>query len=356
MPRIHAGLPAWILGALLGSARTPTGSGAVLTTRGGAAEPSGGRGRRAARTPEPVGATTSQPAENYDDGPYDMRLGLTGIWSIELRTADPHEIADAAAELDELGWGTLWIPGLGGGDILGDSERLLRATRSAAVAVGVASIWRHQPAAMAAGHARLQSAYGRRHLLGIGVSDPATARGAGRPFRPLADMAGYLDGLDQASTPVPAAERVMAALGPKMTELAGRRTAGVHPFMVTPEYSAAVREQLGDGPLIAPYQAVVLERDPAKARAAARDFLGAFLGMDHYARSLRRQGFTEDDLAGGGSDLLIDSVVAWGDAEAVGRRVHAHHQAGADHVCLHVVGSGTAMPLPEWRELASGRG
>jgi probable F420-dependent oxidoreductase len=281
-----------------------------------------------------------------------MDLGLTGIWSIELRMADPHEIADAAAELDELGWGTLWTPGLGGGDILGDSERLLRATRTAKVAVGVASIWRHPAADLAAGHARLQNAYGRRHLLGLGVSDPATARNAGHPFRPLADMGAYLDELDQAPAPTPPAERLMAALGPKMTELAGRRTAGVHPFMVTPEYSAAARKQLGDGPLIAPYQAVVLESDPAKARTAAREFLGAFLGMDHYARSMRRQGFTEEDLAHGGSDRLIDSVVAWGDVETIGERVRAHHQAGADHVCLHVVGAGPAMPLPQWRELA----
>ncbi|MDX3070935.1 TIGR03620 family F420-dependent LLM class oxidoreductase [Streptomyces sp. NPDC088354] len=281
-----------------------------------------------------------------------MRWGPTGIWSIELRAADPREIADAAAELDELGWDALWIPGLGGGDVLGDSERLLRATRRAKVAVGVASIWRHQPAETAAGHARLQNAYGRRHLLGLGVSDPAAARSAGHPYRPVADMAAYLDRLEQAPAPVPAAERVMAALGPRMTELAGRRTAGVHPFMVTPEYSAAAREQLGEGPLIAPYQAVVLEEDPGKARNAAREFLGAFLGMDHYARSLLRQGFTEEDLARGGSDRLIDSVVAWGDVEAIGTRVRAHRQAGADHVCLHVVGAGPAMPLPQWRELA----
>ncbi|MEU7888091.1 TIGR03620 family F420-dependent LLM class oxidoreductase [Microbispora bryophytorum] len=281
-----------------------------------------------------------------------MQLGQTGIWSIELRMADPHEIGDAAAELDELGWGALWIPGLGGGDILGDSERLLRATRNTMVAVGVASIWRHQAADMAAGHARLQSTYGRRHLLGLGVSDPAAARSAGQPYRPLADMTAYLDKLEQAPAPVPAGERVMAALGPKMTELAGQRTAGVHPFMVTPEYTAAAREQLGDGPVIAPYQAVVLEEDPGKARAAARDFLSVFLGMDHYARNLRRQGFADDDLAHGGSDRLIDSVVAWGDIEAIGTRIRAHHQAGADHVCLHVVGATSAMPLPEWRRLA----
>ncbi|GAB3329359.1 TIGR03620 family F420-dependent LLM class oxidoreductase [Micromonospora halotolerans] len=281
-----------------------------------------------------------------------MQLGSTGIWSIELRMADPHEIADAAAELDDLGWGTLWIPGLGGGDIIADSERLLRATHRLNVAIGVASIWRHPADEMAAGHARLQDTYGRRHMLGLGVSDPAAAQAAGRPYRPLADMGRYLDDLDQAPTPTLPTERLMAALGPKMTELAGQRTAGVHPFMVTPDYTAAARQQLGDGPLVAPYQAVVLERDPAKARAAARDFLGVFLGMDHYARSLLRQGFTEQDLAAGGSDRLIDSVVAWGDVEAIGTRLRAHHQAGADHVCLHIVSAGPGMPLPQWRELA----
>ncbi|TYB96997.1 TIGR03620 family F420-dependent LLM class oxidoreductase [Micromonospora sp. WP24] len=281
-----------------------------------------------------------------------MQLGSTGIWSIELRVADPYEIADAAAELDDLGWGALWIPGLGGGDIIADSERLLHATRRLHVAIGVASIWRHPADELAAGHARLQDTYGRRHMLGLGVSDPAAARAVGHPYRPLADMGRYLDDLDRAPAPTLPAERLMAALGPKMTSLAGERTAGVHPFMVTPEYTAAARRQLGDGPLVAPYQAVVLERDPAKARAAARDFLGVFLGMDHYARSLLRQGFTEQDLAGGGSDRLIDSVVAWGDVEAIGTRLQAHHQAGADHVCLHVVGAGPGMPLPQWRELA----
>jgi probable F420-dependent oxidoreductase len=165
-------------------------------------------------------------------------------------------------------------------------------------------------------------------------------------------MGAYLDVLDRAPVPLPVEERVLGALGPKMIDLAGRRTAGVHPFMVTPEYSAATRELLGDGPLIAPYQAVVLESDPATARAAARDFLGGFLTMGHYVRNLHRQGFTEEDLAGGGSDRLIDGVVAWGDVQAVGDRVRAHHQAGADHVCLHVVGT-TAMPMPQWRELSA---
>ena len=274
-----------------------------------------------------------------------MDLGRTGIWSIELRMADPAEITDFRRRARRTRLGSTVDPGLGGGDILGDSERLLRATRSTKVAIGIISIWRHEAEEMAAGHTRLQDGYGRRLLLGLGVSDPAAAQSAGHAYRPLADMSAYLDSLDQAPR-VPTDERVMAALGPRMTELAGRRTAGVHPFMVTPEYSAAARELLGDGPLLAPYQAVVLERDPGKARAAARDFLGGFLAMDHYARSLRRQGFTEEDLAGGGSDRLIDGVVAWGDVETIGNRVRAHHQAGADHVCLHVVGAVRGLPRP----------
>ncbi|MGY5036149.1 TIGR03620 family F420-dependent LLM class oxidoreductase [Streptomyces sp. 900116325] len=282
-----------------------------------------------------------------------MDVGRTGIWSIELRTADPGAVQDAAAELDALGFGALWIPGLGGGDILGDSERLLSATRSAKVAVGVLSIWRHAPADMAAGQARLRERYGSRLMLGLGVSDPAAAREAGRDYRPLSGMGGYLDELDAAPDPVPADERLLAALGPNMVQLAGKRTAGVHPFLVTPEYSAATRERLGAGPLLAPYQAVVLESDPAKARAAARGFVGMFLSMDHYARNVLRQGFTEDDLSDGGSDRLIDSLVAWGDVESIGNRVRAHHQAGADHVCLHVLGTGSVMPLPQWRELAA---
>jgi probable F420-dependent oxidoreductase len=281
-----------------------------------------------------------------------MELGPTGIWSIELRMGDPAEIQDAAAELDALGWGTLWIPGLDGGYALRDAERLLSATRTVKVAFGVLSIWRHRADETAAGHARLRNAFGGRLVMGLGVSDPTAARAAGRDYRPLWDMGAYLDELDRAPVALPKGERVLAAMGPRMVDLAGRRTAGVHPFMVTPEYSAATRERLGAGPLIAPYQAAVLETDPATARAAARGFLGAAVAMDHYARSLLRQGFTEEDLTGGGSDRLIDSVVAWGDADAIRQRVRAHHAAGADHVCLHVISTRPGLPRREWRELA----
>ncbi|WP_349817046.1 LLM class F420-dependent oxidoreductase, partial [Frankia sp. Cppng1_Ct_nod] len=151
-----------------------------------------------------------------------MNLGRAGIWSLELRMADPGQISEQAAELDELGWGTLWIPGLGGGDIVGDSERLLRATGTANVATGVASIWKHDAAEMATGHHRLTAAYGPRVLLGLGVSDPGSAHRAGRPFRPVADMNDYLDRLDHGQAPVPAGERILAALGRVRTEAAVR--------------------------------------------------------------------------------------------------------------------------------------
>ncbi|MEV6898531.1 TIGR03620 family F420-dependent LLM class oxidoreductase [Amycolatopsis sp. NPDC051372] len=281
-----------------------------------------------------------------------LDIGRVGIWSVELRTAAPDEIADAAAELDELSFGALWIPGLGGGDIVGDLERLLEVTRGLTVAPAVSSIWRHPAKELAAGHARLTGTYGDRVLLGLGVSDPGTAAEHGHEYRPLHDMAAYLDELDAEPDPVAAERLILAAMGPKMVGLARRRAGGTHPFLVTADYSATARELLGTGPLLAPYLAVTLERDPAKARAAGRGFLAWFFGAPAYRKSLLAQGFTEADLAEGGSDRLVDSVLAWGDIDAIGKRVEEHLQAGADHVALHVVGGGDGMPMPQWRELA----
>ncbi|MFI1791056.1 LLM class F420-dependent oxidoreductase [Streptomyces olivaceoviridis] len=177
-----------------------------------------------------------------------MDLGTTGIWSPELRLhPDPVEIHEAAAELDQQGWGAPWIPGLGGGDILGDAERLLRARENAAIVTGLLSIWRHTPEDMAAGHARLRREYGHRLVLGLGVSD-AAARRAGGTYRPLAALNTYLDALDRHAEPVPADERLVAAMGPKLTELAGRRSADTHPFPVTPDFTATARGVLGPAP------------------------------------------------------------------------------------------------------------
>jgi probable F420-dependent oxidoreductase len=283
------------------------------------------------------------------------QLGPIGVWSSQLRFGDPGEITEAAAELEELGYGALWLPGGAGGDIFEDCDRVLAATRRITVATGILNIWAHPVAEAAAGHARLTTAYPGRFLLGLGVSHgPMVERLLHQQYRrPLATMASYLDGLDAASPPVPASERVLAALGPKMLELARDRSAGAHPYLVTPEHTRSAREVLGQRPLLAPEQKVVLETDPVKARQTARAALALYLSLPNYTNNLRRIGFTDDDLDAGGSDRLIDGLYAWGDASQVMARVRQHHDAGADHVCIQVITPDRAVPRAEWRELAA---
>jgi probable F420-dependent oxidoreductase len=283
-----------------------------------------------------------------------MDLGRIGIWSSPLRGGDPGESADAAAELEELGYGALWIPGRFGGDVLGDCARLLGATEHVVVATGILNIWMHDPADVATGHAELTSAHPGRFLLGLGISHAPAVERAGMVYaRPLQHTREYLDALDAADPPVPADERMLAALGPKMLELAKARTAGAHPYFVSPAHTAVAREALGPGPLLAPEQMVTLEADPARARAVARQHMERYLVLPNYTNNLLRTGFTEDDLAGGGSDRLVDGIVAWGGAETVAARVREHLDAGADHVCLQVVlPDPTAFPREEWRVLA----
>ena len=284
-----------------------------------------------------------------------MHLGQTGIWSSQLRYRDPGQSAEAAAELDELGFSALWIPGGAGGDVLGDAQRLLGATRRAVVATGILNIWMHDPAEVAAGHARLSGQHPGRFLLGLGISHaPLVERSDQTYRRPLAKMRGYLDQLDAASPPVPHEEMVLAALGPKMLELARDRTAGAHPYLVTPEHTAEARGLLGPGPVLAPEQKVVLDTDPSRARSVGRQHLAHYLELPNYTNNFLRIGFTEDDLAGGGSDRLIDGLVAWGEPEAIAERIQAHRDAGADHVCVQVLrADATTLPRAEWRQLAA---
>jgi probable F420-dependent oxidoreductase len=170
-------------------------------------------------------------------------------------------------------------------------------------------------------------------------------------------MTSYLDAIDAApygSVAPPSTSRVLAALGPKMLELAAKRADGAHPYNVTPEHTATARRVMGPEPLLCPEQAVVLETDPAKARELARSFLELYLTLPNYTDNFLRLGFTEADCENGGSDRLVDAIVAWGDVETVRRRIRAHHQAGADHVCLQVLtATPQDLPMKEWRELAS---
>jgi probable F420-dependent oxidoreductase len=285
-----------------------------------------------------------------------MDLGRTGIWSAELRFGDPGAIAAAAAELEDLGYGTLWVPGGIGGEVFLESERLLAHTRRAKVAIGVLNLWMHTANETAAEHHALTHRFPGRFLLGIGVSHSALidTEWNQRYQRPVASTAAFLDGLDAAEHPVPVEERVLAALGPNMLALARDRAAGVHPYLVPPEHSAIAREAVGPGALVAPCQHAVLDTDPTTARATAREMLAIYLTLPNYVRSWLRLGMTEDDVAGAGSDHLVDTVVAWGDEAAIAARVQAHLDAGADHVCVQVAKTPAddAMPLEAWRRLA----
>ena len=280
-----------------------------------------------------------------------MDLGRVGVWNW-LPADDLVTAVEAAAELERLGFGALWFPESAASfDI---ARALLEGTSRMVVATGIVSIWKHPPAESAAAHAELTAAHPGRFLLGLGVSHAFLADGQYR--RPLAKMREYLDDLDAAQPRVPAAERVLAALGPRMLELARDRSAGAHPYLVTPEHTRLAREVLGPDRLIAAEQAVVLETDPERARALARQHLAIYLQAPNYTNNWRRLGFTEDDLAGGGSDRLVDALVAWGDAGAIRDRVARHHESGADHVCLQVVTGEFRPPREEWLTLAPALG
>lgn len=282
-----------------------------------------------------------------------MELSGTGIWSAPLRYGDAGAAADAAAELEELGYPALWIPDVGG-PVLDAVENLLTATKTVTIATGILNLWMHEPADVAAAHARLSAVHGRRFLLGIGVSHAPLidSKSPGTYRKPLAATAAFLDGLDHAEQPVAAEDRVLAALGPKMLRLAADRSRGAHPYLVTPEHTATARERLGDGPLLAPEQTAVLSTDADVARGIGREWVRGYLAMPNYANNLLRSGFTEEDIRSV-SDRLVDAVVVWGDEEAILRRVNQHKAAGADHVCVQVLDTDlTALPMQQWRRLA----
>jgi len=277
-------------------------------------------------------------------------LGPIGVWwSGSWRAPDDPEL-DAPHEIEALGYGALWSSGRYDPGLAPHFERLLAATSHVPVASGVVSIWHGAPADVGRDVAALEARFGGRFVLGLGVSHaPLTEHYA----RPYAHMVAYLDALDALETPVPPERRVLAALRPRMLELAAARAAGAHPYFVPVEHTAKARGILGPGPVLAPEVAVVLETDPARAREVARGYTTGYLTLPNYSQNLRDLGYGEDDVAGGGSDRLVDAVIAWGDAAAVAERVRQHHDAGADHVCLQVIADYAAFPLAQYRELAA---
>jgi probable F420-dependent oxidoreductase len=279
-----------------------------------------------------------------------MELGKVGVWWSGSWRTEPGSSPDVAAELEALGYGALWSSGGFNPGLSSRFERLLSSTQRIAVASGIVNIWRGTPEEIGPAVAKLESKFHGRFLLGIGASHDVLVEQYSRPYTKMVE---YLDSLDSLDEPVKKDRRVLAALGDRMLKLAADRSAGAHPYLVPVEHTARARKILGEDALLAPEVTVVLERDPTKARERARPVVAGYLDLPNYANNLRKLGFTEEDLAGGGNDRVIDAVVAWGGAESIARRVREHHQAGADHVCVQVISDAEAFPMREYRELSS---
>ena len=289
-----------------------------------------------------------------------MKPTGVGVWSLQLRFGDPGRSAEAAAELEELGFTALWIPGGWGGPVLESVENLLKATDHTLIATGILNLWMHDPADVAAAYAELRAAHSDRFLLGVGVSEPTVVDATTEPGRfrkPLLAMRTFLDGLDAAPAPVPSDHRVIGAMGPKMLKLSAERAGGAHPYLITPENTREVREILGTGPLLAPEQTVVLSNNADEARAMGREFLSYYLSFPTYANNMLKLGFSATDVETV-SDRVVDALVAWGDEDAILRRVDEHLDAGADHVCLQVLTGGDTgeHPMQQWRRLGAALG
>jgi probable F420-dependent oxidoreductase len=283
-----------------------------------------------------------------DDQP---QLGRYGIRAWQLSDSDPAEAADAAAELEELGFGAVWIRARG---FLNRARELLEATETLVVSSSVINIWSEAAADVAAAATALQEGHPGRLLAGIGVSHrPLVDSGdPGRFRRPVATMQSYLDDLDGAG--LARSGRIIAALGPRMLAVAGERSAGTHPYLVTPAHSERARATVGPNRLVAPAHVAVLEEDRARALELGRRHLAnPYLALPNYRNTLLSLGFTEQDLGDGGSERLVDALVASGDAGTVVATVSEHLDAGADHVSIHLISEpAEGIPRPGWRRLA----
>jgi len=268
-----------------------------------------------------------------------MKLGRWGVWCA-LHGLEREALAALAQRTERLGYAALWYPESRGyesfalgGFLLGHTERLILAT-------GIANIYARDAVTMKQGQHSLGRLYGPRFLLGLGVSHVPSVEGLrGHTYgRPVATMSAYLDAMARAAEAAPPLPEppttVLAALGPRMTDLGGAKAQGIHPYNITPERTAWARERLGPGPLICSEQKVLLVTEPSRAREVAAEALAHYLALPNYRNNWRRMGYTEDDLAGRGSDRFLDAMVAWGTPEQVRARLQAHLDAGADHVCL----------------------
>ncbi len=276
-----------------------------------------------------------------------MQVGTFGVWT-SYRAIGEENAGEAAGLAEELGFGTLW---LGGSPQLPAVRPLLTGSRRITIATGIVNVWEYEPADLAREYAELSPEFGDRLLVGIGIGHPEAHSDYRRP---LTAMRSFLDGLDSAESPLASDRRCLAALGPKMLDLSAARSLGTHPYFVSPDHTRAARERIGDA-LLAPELACVVDDDPSSARAKARQYARLYLGLSNYTSNLLQFGFSEQDIADGGSDRLIDIVVPQGTPEQIAEAVHAHLDAGADHVCVQTVAV-QGVPRAEWAALAEALG
>ena len=287
-------------------------------------------------------------------------LGPVGVWSWALQTLSGADAGAATRTFETLGFPVTWVPEtLGNKELFSHAAILLAATSRMVVASGIANIHARDPMAMANGARALGEAYPGRFVLGLGGSHaPSVARRGGTYGPPIETMRAYLDAMAAtpygAPEPEPPVPVVLAALGPRMLELAAERADGAHPYFVPVEHSAFAREHLGPEPFLAVEQTAVLTSDRDEGRRIGRAFAQNYLALPNYANNLRRMGWSDDDLAAGGSDRLINALIAWGDVDAIVARVQAHLDAGADHVCIQVRADASTDPaLAAYAELAA---
>jgi probable F420-dependent oxidoreductase len=271
-----------------------------------------------------------------------MQLMKLGAWA----ATDGFSAANAAdfvRRIEAWGYGALWIPEGIGREIFSSSAWLLANTSTLVVATGIANIYARDPVSSAAAQKGLNEQSGGRFLLGLGVSHVPIVEARKHAYgKPVATMRAYLQGMAESDyrsvSPAARPETVLAALGPKMLELSAELADGAHPYNVPPEHTRRARSILGAGKLLCVEQAAILETNAADARAIARRFLAFYFSLPNYVDNWKRLGYAERDFAGGGSDRLIDAIIAWGDEKAIRARIEEHWQAGADHVCVQAVG------------------
>jgi probable F420-dependent oxidoreductase len=273
-----------------------------------------------------------------------VQLGKVGIWSLVHLWQGK---GDVAAELERLGFGTLWLGGSPSGD-LAIVEEILDATSTLTVATGIVNVWAEPAETVAASYHRIAAKHPDRFLLGIGASHKLMNSQYEKPYSKLVS---YVDELTAAG--VPKSGLALAALGPKVLQLSAERTAGAHPYLTTPEHTKQARDILGEGPLLAPEIAVVLSTDVAESRAIAREYLRLYLQLPNYTNNFLRLGFTEEDFADGGSDRLVDALLPQGGPDVVLAKVAEHHVAGADHVNIQVLTADGSLSLEGFRALGA---